>query len=154
MADPTPSWSALLTATFEPVVGKRVLKIVVNVGARQSVPADVIFTRGAAAVALVNALEQSSYRCELWIASLAQGRLGTAGVRVRVKKADEPASLDALAFCFASPALHRWLMFSIRTGVPALSRVLQKGVGGSIDLPDGERGDIYFPCSNTVAPVI
>jgi hypothetical protein len=37
--------------------GKRILKIVVNVGARAGVSADVMFTRGAAAVALVNALE-------------------------------------------------------------------------------------------------
>jgi hypothetical protein len=57
-----------------------------------------MFTRGAAAVALVNALEANSYRCELWMVSLAQGRSGIGGVKVRIKKADEPADLDALAF--------------------------------------------------------
>lgn len=126
------------------------LKVVVNVGARVGVTSDVTFTRGAAAVALVNALEANSYRCELSIVSLAVGRSGTGGVKVRIKRADEPADLDALAFCFAHAALHRWLMFSVRTGVPSLAKALG-GVGGSIDVPDAERGDIYFSAATNAS---
>jgi hypothetical protein len=79
--------------------------------------------------------------------SLAQGKNGFGGVKVRSKKADEPAHLDELAFCFAHAALHRWLMFSIRTGVTALAQALG-GIGGSIDVPPEERGDIYFDAAS------
>jgi hypothetical protein len=52
--------------------------------------------------------------------------------------------------CFAHAALHRWLMFSVRTGVPSLAKALG-GVGGSIDVPENERGDIYFPAATNAS---
>ena len=52
--------------------------------------------------------------------------------------------LDKLAFCLAHPALHRKLNFALR----------QKHVGwvgGSIDVPVEERGDIYIDAADTTA---
>jgi hypothetical protein len=55
--------------------------------------------------------------------------------------------LDKLAFSFAHPALHRKLNFALR-------KQLAGWIGGSIDLPLEERGDIYLDAADTTANVV
>ena len=72
--------------------------------------------------------------------------LGTQKVRLacRIKEAGEVVQLDKLAFCLAHPALHRKLNFSLRLKHAGW-------IGGSIDVPLEERGDIYIDAADSTA---
>ena len=58
-------------------------------------------------------------------------------VACRLKEAGEVIQLDKLAFCLADPALHRKLNFALRLKHAGW-------IGGSIDVPLDQRGDIYI----------
>jgi hypothetical protein len=72
--------------------------------------------------------------------------LGTQRVRLacRIKEAGEVVQLDKLAFCLAHPALHRKLNFALRMKHAGW-------IGGSIDVPLEERGDIYIDAADSTA---
>lgn len=72
--------------------------------------------------------------------------LGTQKVRLacRIKEAGEVVQLDKLAFCLAHPALHRKLNFSLRLKHAGW-------IGGSIDVPLEERGDVYIDAADNSA---
>lgn len=127
-------------------VKKNVLKMVINVGARAGVGGETIFNRGAAAVALVQALEKAGRRVEIWMVTDATNA-GTASngsnnilLKTRLKASHEAISLDKLAFCFAHQALHRQLNFTIR-------KAFTGWIGGSLDVDKSEQGDIYLPAA-------
>ena len=108
---------------------------------------DTFFARGAAAVTLIEALERAGYRVQVDMISLAiADTLGTQKVRLacRIKEAGEVVQLDKLAFCLAHPALHRKLNFSLRLKHAGW-------IGGSIDVPVEERGDIYIDAADSTA---
>ena len=63
--------------------------------------------------------------------------LERAGVRVQV-------DMDKLAFCLAHPALHRKLNFALRLKHAGW-------IGGSIDVPLDQRGDIYIDAADSTA---
>ena len=58
---------------------RKVLRMVVNVGARGSVSADTFFARGAAAVTLIEALERAGVRVQVDMLSLATNGTGQGG---------------------------------------------------------------------------
>jgi hypothetical protein len=127
---------------------RKVVRMVVNVGARASVSADTIFARGAAAVTLIEALERAGLRVQVEMVTLATDRAGKhVRLATRLKEAGEVLQLDKLAFSFAHPALHRKLNFALR-------KQLAGWIGGSIDLPLEERGDIYLDAADTTANVV
>lgn len=119
--------------------------MVVNVGARVSVSPDVFFAQGAAAVSLIEALERAGIRVQVNMLSLATNGSGRQiRIACRLKEAGEVIQLDKLAFCLAHPALHRKLNFALRlehTG----------WIGGSIDVPLDQRGDINIDAADSTA---
>ena len=124
---------------------RKVLRLVVNVGARGTVSADTFFARGAAAVTLIEALERAGMRVQVDMLSLATNGLGRQiRIACRLKEAGEVIQLDKLAFCLAHPALHRKLNFALR-----LKRA--GWIGGSIDVPLDQRGDIYIDAADSTA---
>ena len=124
---------------------RKALKMVVNVGARASVSADTFFARGAAAVTLIEALERAGIRVQVDMLSLATNGSGRqVRVACRLKEAGEVIQLDKLAFCLAHPALHRKLNFALRLKHAGW-------IGGSIDVPLDQRGDIYIDAADTTA---
>lgn len=124
---------------------RKALRMVVNVGARAGVSADVFFARGAAAVTLVEGLERAGMRVQVDMISLAtDGSAGLVRLACRLKEAGETVQRDKLAFCLAHPALHRRLNVALR-------RKAVGWIGGSIDLPVEERGDIYIDAADTTA---
>jgi hypothetical protein len=124
---------------------RKVLRMVVNVGARGSVSADIFFARGAAAVTLIEALERAGMRVQLDMLSLAINGVGRqVRIACRLKEAGEVVQLDKLAFCLAHPALHRKLNFSLR-----LKHA--RWIGASIDVPVDQRGDLYIDAADTTA---
>ena len=107
--------------------------------------ADTFFARGAAAVTLIEALERAGFRVQVDMISLAQrDRMGSQKVRIacRLKDAGEVVQLDKLAFCLAHPALHRKLNFALRLKHAGW-------IGGSIDVPLDQRGDIYIDAADS-----
>jgi hypothetical protein len=124
---------------------RKVVRMIVNVGARASVSADTIFARGAAALTLVEALERAGMRVQVDMITLAADGLGKhIRLACRLKDVGKVVQLDKLAFCLAHPALHRKLNFSLR-------KKHAGWIGGSIDLPLEERGDIYINAGDTTA---
>lgn len=118
--------------------------MVVNVGARASVNADVFFARGAAAVTLIEALKRAGVRVQVDMITVATNGVGNVRFATRLKQAGEVVQLDKLAFCLAHPALHRKLNFALRHKHVGW-------IGGSVDVHVGERRDIYIDAADTTA---
>jgi hypothetical protein len=77
--------------------------------------------------------------------SLATNGAGKEGrIVARLKEVGEVIQLDKLAFCLAHPALHRKLNFSLRLKHAGW-------IGGSIDVPLDQRGDIYIDAADSTA---
>jgi hypothetical protein len=99
----------------------------------------------AAAVTLIEALERARMRVQVDMLSPATNGAGReVRIACRLKEAAEVIQLDKLAFCLAHPALHGKLNFALRlkhTG----------RMGGSIDVPLDQRGDIYIDAADTTA---
>ena len=107
--------------------------------------ADTFFARGAAAVTLIEALERAGMRVRVDMLSLAtDGGDRTVRLACRLKEAGETVQLDKLAFCLAHPALHRKLSFSLRLKHAGW-------IGGSIDVPLDQRGDLYIDAADSSA---
>jgi hypothetical protein len=127
---------------------RKVVKVVVNVGARLGVSAETFFMRGAAALTLIEALERAGMRVQVDMVSLAQDRQSRkVRLACRLKEVGEPIQLDKLAFCLAHPALHRKLNFALRHKYVGW-------VGGSIAVPEEERGDIYMDAADTTSNAV
>jgi hypothetical protein len=125
---------------------KKVLRVVINTGARAAVSPETFFARGAAAVTLIEALERAGYRVIVDMVSLAEkGGYRKVHITTRIKQATSCLQLDQLAFILAHISLHRRLTFAVR------GSWFNGQAGGSVDVPLHERGDIYFDCADTTA---
>lgn len=120
----------------------KVLRIVVNTGARASVSNRAMIHRGAAAYALIDALEYSGHRCEVILASVAEQVVhgGLVSHFCMFKRAEDHADPDAMAFAFAHPSMHRRMIFSLREQIPGSSF---RNHGGSVT--STEPADITIP---------
>ena len=87
----------------------RVVKLVCNVSASSGINTESIFRRGAAAVLLADAIENSGLRCEIIMA----GDTSQIVRRVGIKSADQPTELDRIAFMLTSASVQRRFMFRI-----------------------------------------
>lgn len=98
----------------EPAQGL-ITRILLNVTPSCGIASDVILARGAAVVALVDALETCGRRCEVSIA-LAASQVSGPDWRWQattlLKAADQPADLDKLAFGLSHPSVYRRLALS------------------------------------------
>lgn len=119
---------------------------VVTIAAANSYTSDVTAEqaarRGAAVVAVIDAIERSGRRVELWIVnackSTESGVKGGMIHEVLVKAAQEPLELDRLAFAFMNTASARRLSWAIRE---RFHRKIRKAWG--IGLGDGDYGRTY-----------
>lgn len=97
-------------------IDKPIVRILMNLSVSCGVGAEAIMRRGAACVALVDALENAGRSCEIVVAagsgySYDQETWKTMHV-VPVKLAGEPLELDRMAFLLAHPSSFRRLFFS------------------------------------------
>lgn len=141
----------------------KIVKIYVNSSASCGVSAETMFVRGAAVVALVDALENLGFSCEVETADAVAGQwTGDEEIlqyHVMLKRAGGALDLDRLAFALAQPAWFRRLVFSAmekepedirRTfsvgrgyGYPTESRGLTSEERG-IDVPSLRYGTHYW----------
>lgn len=91
----------------------RIVPILFNVSASSGISTEVLFHRGAAVCALIDILEHSRIRVELTIAECANYRPMVGQFLVKVKKSEEPADMDRIAFALCNASVLRRLMFSI-----------------------------------------
>ncbi len=129
----------------------RVARVVLNVSASCSVNAADLMRRGAAALALVDALESAGWRVELDLA-FASGKddSGVFVSTVRCKEASGVVEIDRFAFMLAHPSVLRRLFFRICEQLPEsdFRRILGVEYGKPRDVPPALLGDtagtIYF----------
>lgn len=99
---------------FVPSVG-RVIKLVVNCAASAGNTSEMIFNRGAAAVALTDLIENAGLRTEVWLAAGVMSQCGhnICDTFIRVKAPEQPAELDRLAFILAHASTLRRFMLRL-----------------------------------------
>lgn len=120
------------------------LRMTVNFMAACGIPAEEIIRKGAAAVALIDALESSGYRVEV-DGVVANGFSDIHKTVIRLKNAGEPCEIDRLAFAIAHPSTFRRLFFSYMETLPANWRAalhVPGGYGHVRQLSAEDAGDI------------
>jgi len=90
----------------------RVVKVVFNMAASSAISTEQMFMRGAAAVMLVDLIEQSGLRCEVVLAcgTCRDGEAGSS-TTVVIKQASQPVEMDRLAYMLCNASVLRRLFF-------------------------------------------
>jgi hypothetical protein len=125
----------------------RIAAVVVNVGGSHKINPETYFRRGAAALAVVDALERAGIRCEVRICQTARTSKKTYTFRATLKRPEDPLELDRMAFFLASQSVQRRFLFRLRERTANPSAWTKNGYGECLnftaaDLPEGA---IYFP---------
>lgn len=107
------------------------------------------FERGAAGVAIIDALERSGHRVVADAVANTTGRGNRLlETRIRVKNSHEPVQLDKLAFLFAHKDILGRVLFACWERLPLPIRKLYRfdnGYGYVGPVPREDQGDIYVP---------
>jgi len=121
----------------------KIVKVFVNNVASSGITTAAMFGRGAAVVALVDALENLGFSCEVMtadaIASTWRGDKEILQYEVMLKRAGQSLDLDRLAFALAHPCWLRRLVFcAMEQESPEIRRMF--GVGANYGCPAESRG--------------
>jgi len=102
--------------------GGRIVKLVIDTGASCGITGDQIFRRGAAIIALVDALEKAGLVAEIELLYLTnseghhRGKQAQSQIRFLVKRAGENIELDRIAYLFAHSSWIRRHAFALQEG--------------------------------------
>jgi hypothetical protein len=138
---------------YETVQGTapKVVRILVNCAASAAVSTKAIEARGAMACALIDALENAGYRCEVVAALESYIMLGpgvrySIGARVMLKRAEEALCMDRLVFALVHPAFLRRIGFRLTELCPdtAARDSFIRGAYGRTGTVVGGPGDIVI----------
>jgi hypothetical protein len=127
--------------------GTRHIKLVYNITVSGGVGTDIILARGAAVAALIQCLEYSGTRVELWVNS-------TNGVNdernpdpwecnILVKASDQDLDMSRVTFALAHPGMFRRLIFAVMEGHEKLMGIAGMGYG-RVSSTTKDKGDIYI----------
>ena len=97
---------------------QRTVHLVINVAASSACKAPNMANYGVAVVALIDALENDGQRVEVDVCAAARLGVNVGCVGWKVKRADEPVDLAAVAFSVGHPAAFRRLMFAMWERMP------------------------------------
>ena len=103
----------LVKAPVEFEQSGKIIKIVCSVSFSSAIESSVIIQRGIMICALVDALEMSGYRCEIFVNGTFYYSKAKLEIEVCLKKASQSLSMIEAAFCLAHPAMWRRMMFSV-----------------------------------------
>lgn len=125
----------------------RIIRIVVNNVISAAIPLPVIMRRGAAIIALIDALETANYRIELdMVCAAVVGRKCLTHI-VPLKHADTDVSADQIAFAIGHPSIERRFNFiAIDLFEPNYSG--HYGYGMPVDIKSD--ADLYVPALNSM----
>jgi hypothetical protein len=140
------------TEVYADAPSNKTVHIVANIAASWNVPTSVIFTRGAAIVALAEALELVGRAVKISIVEAVSGfgHPFHCEFWATVKEYDQRANYDVLAFALCHGATLRRLCFAIAEGTPTEVKNTfgfnpHGGYGIPTDTAEANRGDIYLP---------
>jgi hypothetical protein len=125
--------------------GHKVIKMVYNCAASAGISTEVITARGAAACALIQALEFAGFRVEvsLWHA-VSNYESGQWIIDVLLKAADQQLDIDKLAFAIMHPSTFRRFGFAVEESNALFVKTCGFDYGTPCDIPEANKGDIYF----------
>lgn len=115
----------------------KVVRVLVSGGAGAHVAAETIVNRGAAVVALVEALKIAGHSVELWWEQTTANKSALPDhlvtVLVKIAGAEDRVDADGLMFALAHPSMLRRLSFAVREGMNKTNReifgIRDKGAG-------------------------
>lgn len=127
----------------------KIVSVIINVSASSGVSAENMRRRGAAALALVQALEKQGRRSEITVVmKTGRGKTYTGEYRVTVKRPNEVLNLPSIAFACAHPSMLRRLIFAAmeRENEDQRKHIVHSAYGMPMDTDDEKRKDtIYLP---------
>jgi hypothetical protein len=125
----------------------RVVSVIVHCGGNSQVSAEAWTNRGAAALSLIDALEQAGFRAEVTIATMSQTNERTFQFSCLLKRAEDPLELDRMAFFLMSSSVQRRFLFRLRETSAAPKHWIDRSMGYTQPIPDHfiPEGAIYFP---------
>jgi hypothetical protein len=126
----------------------RVALIVVNVGGSSDIDPITYFRRGAAALAVLDALERAGVRCEVQICQRSEIKSSRACQWfATIKRPEDTLDLDRMAFFLASASIQRRFSFRLRERSKAPKKWIDGSYGASRNIPEADipEGAIYFP---------
>ena len=129
------------------VQGGKIVHIVYNCAVSGGIDADIIMRRGAATMALIDALEMAGKRVDLTVTLTAHQY----HIEIPVKSALFQPQTDQIAFTLVHPAMLRRFMFSLiaQCGEGGLHAAKGGGYGTPYNYP---HGDIYVPSAAFGSP--
>lgn len=144
-------WHSFDTVDTERVGGS-VVRLHVMAVFLCDVSTDAIMRRGAAVVALVQALEYSGYPVEVVVSAGIGRRHGSADIVYRcvIKKSSEPLELDRLGFVLSHPSFLRRYIFALmeREPLEVQRGIVDSGYGSTADTPT-DTDSVFIPCMNS-----
>jgi hypothetical protein len=99
--------------------GNRVIRILFNMSASGGVNTSVIAAKGAVVSALIELLEYSGVRCEVWAADYSVSGGYSIPLRILVKQADQNLDMGRIMYAIAHPSALRRLFFRFIETCPA-----------------------------------
>jgi hypothetical protein len=124
----------------------RIVRVSLNTGASSNVSPEAMMGRGAAVLALVDALELAGRRCEVWLHTCHEGSAGEKSqleMKVPLKAAGDPVDLETLAFALAHPATNRRFRFANVENDPDEAIVKWYGTNASYGHPHAPMSEEY-----------
>jgi hypothetical protein len=141
-----------------PNAGK-VVRLAINAFASGSVSTEVLITRGAAVMALADAIEKRGGKVEVVIRYTAGNRSGSTKVNyeVTVKRAGQNLNLNSVAFAMAHPSMCRRMCFGAMERENATVRKAIGATGASVGFyaypaSNPMPGEVYLPCASGYEP--
>jgi len=113
----------------------RTVQVLINTSVPGGVNGSHIIERGAYMLAMIDVLERSGYRCEVyagkvsWVSSLHQ----SVGYLVKLKEASAQLSIKKLAYYLVSPSSNRRTGFAINENEPLIPDITDAGYGSGAD---------------------
>lgn len=125
----------------------RVVSVIVHCGGNAQVQAEAWINRGAAALSLIDALEQAGFRAEVKIATISQTGERTFQFSCIIKRAEDALDLDRMAFFLMSSSVQRRFLFRLRETSAAPKHWIDNSMGSTQPIPPEliPEGAIYFP---------
>lgn len=141
-----------------PNAGK-VVRLAINAFASGSVDTEVLITRGAAVMALADAIEKRGGKVEIVIRFTTGNRTGSQLVNyeVTVKRPGQALNLNSVAFAMAHPSMCRRMCFGAMERENATMRKHIGATGnraGFYGYPahNPQEGELYLPCASGYEP--
>lgn len=140
-------WMRFENTEVQSGTGHKVVRMSYNCAASAGISTEVITARGAAACALIEALEYAGFRVEVTLYQSVDSRHVTPKpyytIKTLLKPADQQLDIDKLAFAIMHPSTLRRFMFAVEESSEQFFKDTSC-YGHPADLTKDQKGDIYI----------